>query len=229
MKKVIFAIYIIICCIMIGTTSNAKYTFTTILDVADINIKINLPKIEILQFEGGHIKYNYNINCLDAVQMRIGVSGKDIEDVQKDKIQVLLDGKPTETMKLTVKKEQTINGVTKYFIRIVGFYGEGKLSVVFTEGTVTDINGMKSKEVRYDSNVVVDGSVPEFVMTQTRLDDGSVEVKVEASEPLRPIEGWKSDETGKVWTKIYTKTTTEREGFQDYAGNTKMLDIIVKI
>ena len=231
MKKIFVIIYIFICCIMISTNANVKYIYDEIIEVADINIKITVPKLRVTKYTGGKPEYNYNIFASSAIILNVEALGDGIEQMQKDKIECLIDGKAIEVEKIGITKLRNVEGGIEFYIKITGFHTEeeGMISVVFKEGAVIDKNGIPNKEFRYDTVTFINKGAPNLTVVQKKLEDGSVEVKIIADEPVKEVENWTRDETMTILTRIYTESTTERVGVNDFGGNLTMADIKVII
>ena len=231
MKKIFVIIYIFICCIMISTNANAKYIYDEIIDVADINIKITVPKLRVTKYTGGKPEYNYNIMSGSGIILNVEAIGEGFDEMQKDKIECLVNGKAIEVGKIRINKLKDVDGGSEFYINITTFYTEeeGMISIVFKEGAVIDKNGIPNKEFRYDTTTFINKGAPSLTIIQKKLEDGSVEVKIISEEPVKEVENWIRDETNTTLTKIYTKSTTERIRVHDYGGNLTMADIKVII
>ena len=95
---------------MISTNANAKYIYDEIIDVADINIKITVPKLRVTKYTGGKPEYNYNIMSGSGIILNVEAIGEGFDEMQKDKIECLVNGKAIEVGKIRINKLKDVDG-----------------------------------------------------------------------------------------------------------------------
>lgn len=225
-KNTIIIILIFIL-ININSVVRAKYIFDFEFDVADLNIDRTKPIIEYIGISNTNKEYEKYANKTHIIKAKVKVIekniGNDILEASEIKIKInneFLDKKDIIVNILEKDKESYI-----YEIVLKNLTGNGLLNIIIEEGAITDIGGMKSRELSINTGIIIDNIAPNAIFKEEKIEEGRVNSIINSNEPIRNIEGWNSKQNNTRMEKEFVSNTSYEIQIVDYAQNVSNLKI----
>ncbi len=226
-NKLIVHIFLILFCISIGTIVNAKYVIDDEFCAFNLDIDRTKPKIEILSINNTNTGFENYANKTHIITIQVKIIEKNLKDVFLDKehIKIKIDNEYTELKNIEVSKINNIQKEEIYEIKLKNIEGNGKLKVEFLEGTAVDKGSLKSEFVQTNTNIIIDNIGPKGTLTETKKDNGKVNIKILLNEQIRDIDGWEISNDRLTIQKEFTNNISYELPIIDYAGNKSIVNV----
>lgn len=221
-------IFIILICINVIT--NAKYIFEYSFAVANVNIDLSKPVIEVIDIENSNIGYEKYANKTHQIIIKIKVVEKNIDialdSLDPREIEVRVDQTKQDPI-IKVFETGRNNDEIYYDIWIANIQGNGNLSLIIAEGAIRDTKDMKSEKKVIDTQITVDNMAPMVIYNKHIIGENKVEVVLNTLEPIRKIEGWEEYRSSTEFRKIFTSNIAFKLQLTDYAQNSIDVEIVI--
>ena len=230
-NKLLISSIIFIVLIEINVMTNAKYIFEYSFNVANVNIDLTKPEIEIISIENNNEGYEKYANKTHEIKIKLKVVQKNI-DIGYDTIEPReIEVEVGEAQKIPIKRiveTERNNDEIYYEITLTYILGDGNLSLTIIDGAIKNSKKMKSDTKTIDTQITIDNSEPTLTYDTYMVDKDTIGVKVTTSEPVRDVEGWEKLESNTEFRKSFTGNSACKLEITDYAQNIGTFEIVIQ-
>lgn len=230
-NKLLISSIIFIVLIEINVITNAKYIFEYSFKVANVNIDLTKPEIEIISIENNNEGYEKYANKTHEIKIKLKVVQKNI-DIGYDKIEPReIEVKVGEAQKIPAKRiveTERNNDEIYYEISLSSIQGNGNLEITLIEGTIKNSKNIESDAKTIDTQITIDNIEPVITYDTYMVDKDTIGVKVNTSEPARDVEGWETSESNTEFRKAFKGNAACRLEIADYAQNIATFEIVIQ-
>lgn len=208
--------------------SFSKYVF----DESFIATKIQIDKkpiIEVLSVSNTNTGYEKYANHTHDITLRVKITEKNIaiNHFNQNTIQVLVNHTviiPSIKIDLISNK----NGEIIYDLILSNLTGNGFLSLIFPEGIIEDIWGLKNDFQKFDTGISIDNISPSATSEELSIENNKSQYFIHANENIRPIDGWNFYNTNSSLSKVFSSPISYPIPIADYAGNKSEVFVEIK-
>lgn len=228
LKKIIQIAIIIFLIITAKSCCSAKYVFEHEEKAFEINIiKDDMFLAEIIEKSNTNTEYENYANNTNTITLKLKISDENgiINNLQ-DFI-ILVGNQESQCSKGYQIIEKNENYII-YEIKLDNIIENGELVIKIPENSFVDMIGNKMSAISLKTGIEIDNIAPQAQYSQEILEDGKVLAKITSNEKVRPLEGWKIDESNQINSKEFISDIKYQRVIQDFAGNITAVEIEVK-
>lgn len=191
----------------------------TATNISISNIDKVRPKVECISITNSNNTYPEYANYGATIDLKIKISDNiKIKNVDLNKISVKLDSNNANvTKEWSLQSENTKEKV--YNLRLKNISGNGKLTISFEEGFVTDTATNKNLKLDKNTNITIDNISPTISYSQLVVSNGKVKAMLNANEKIRVLNGWNISSDKKQLNKEFVSNVSYELTVTDLAGN----------
>lgn len=199
----------------------------SIANIVVNNIDRKPPIAELLEVRNTNKGYERYANNAHEMTLKIKIYDEnEIVNNLKD-FEILVNTKEAVCTKEIEIIEKERNYII-YQIQLTNILENGKLEVVIPENSFQDIAGNVMKEVRFDTNILIDNIAPILKYTPQKLENGMILAQILSNEPIRKIDGWAFDKEQKNISKNFISDINYMRELEDFAGNKTITEIKIE-
>ncbi len=228
--KFVFSCIIFIILISINIIASAKYVFEYSFTVANVNIDLTKPIIEVLDIQNTNEGYQEYANKTHVITLKVKVTEKNI-DIAKDtldprEIEVRVD-EVKQNPQIWVNEIKRNNDEIYYDILLGNIEENGNLTVIIKDGAIINTKNMESDKKVIDTQITIDNIAPIGLFREEAIKDGKSEAVINTFEQIREIEGWEFLNYNTELRKVFTYNIAFKLKITDYAQNSADVEIVI--